>query len=94
MDHYSRTGDPSVLLQGPQEMLAHLSSLRLWHMWLHAFLCEQGKNRDAPLLAETLQTRCTHVKRDRFLKSPRHGQHPERDRNEILRPSIDRIFLI
>ena len=35
-------------------------------------------------LSEASQkTRCTPVKRDRFVKSPRNGQHPERDQNEI-----------
>ena len=29
------------------------------------------------------KTRYTPVKQDRFLKSPRNGQHPERDQNEI-----------
>ena len=29
------------------------------------------------------KTRCSLVKRDRLLKSPRNSQHPERDRNEI-----------
>ena len=45
-----------------------------------------NQNTDAPLLSEMLQTRYTPVNEigpDRFLKSPRSGQPPERDQNEI-----------
>ena len=47
-----------------------------------AFLIEQGKNIQAPLCPKHYKTRCTPEKRDR-IKNPRHGQHPERDQNEI-----------
>ena len=48
----------------------------------NGILCEQGKNRDASLLSETLQNEI-HACKTREDKNPRHGQHPERDQNEI-----------
>ena len=49
-----------------------------------AFLIEQGKNIQAPLLSQTLyETRDTPEKRDRIEKSKAWSASPERDRNEI-----------
>ena len=56
------------MLTGPYEQ---------WH-----FYANKAKNKDAPLSSERQQTRYMPVKPDRT-KNPRHGQHPERDQNEI-----------
>ena len=49
------------------------------HHLSNGFFMEQGKKRTT----KRFKTRYTPEKRDRFLKSPRSGQHPGRDQNEI-----------
>ena len=53
-------------------------------IWATASLCELGKNRGAPLSAETLQNEIHTCKRDRKIQSwPVSRTRSERDQNEI-----------
>ena len=46
------------------------------------FFANKVKTEMRHIRLKRYKTRCTPVKRDRF-KNPRHGEHPERDQNEI-----------
>ena len=55
----------------------------LRNMWATAFFANKAKTGMRHFCLKPYKRRYTPVKRDRFLKSPRNGQHPERDQNEI-----------
>ena len=66
----------------PTEQKKHWGNYRVapkqWH-----FYANKAKTAVRHFCLKRYKTRCTPVKRDRFPKSPRNSQHPERHQNEL-----------
>ena len=70
---------PNLRMKNPQGLLGWGSRRSHQHM---SFNRTRQKHSGAHFCLKRYKTRCTPEKRDR-IKNPRHGQHPERDQNEI-----------